>query len=148
MKSIFSEEVYHETLSRIKQLTTTSKAEWGSMDVSQMLHHCQKPMEVAMGKLAVKTNFFFKWASRLFKPMLYNDKPWKHGLPTVKEFIVENPKNFEQEKEKLIGLIAEYHQLKTKNELPPHPVFGKFTKQQWGQMQYKHLDHHLRQFGV
>ena len=37
---------------------------------------------------------------------------------------------------------------KDKKEWDPHPVFGSFTPEQWGQMQYKHLDHHLRQFNV
>lgn len=30
----------------------------------------------------------------------------------------------------------------------PHPFFGKLTSEQWGKGIYKHLDHHLKQFGV
>lgn len=29
-----------------------------------------------------------------------------------------------------------------------HSFFGKLTSQQWAALIYKHLDHHLRQFGV
>ena len=30
----------------------------------------------------------------------------------------------------------------------PHPFFGKVTPREWSIGMYKHLDHHLRQFGV
>ena len=29
-----------------------------------------------------------------------------------------------------------------------HPFFGTLTGKQWGETQYKHVDHHFRQFGV
>ena len=79
---------------------------------------------------------------------MYNDKPWKKGLPTAKFLKTKDQKDFNVEKEKLVKLIDETYQHRDKTEWNPHPAFGYFTAQQWGQMQYKHLDHHLRQFGV
>jgi hypothetical protein len=29
-----------------------------------------------------------------------------------------------------------------------HAFFGKMTGAEWGELTHKHLDHHLRQFGV
>ena len=60
----------------------------------------------------------------------------------------QNSNTFNSEKVKLLNLINELHEQKDKEQWKAHPIFGHFTKAQWGQMQYKHLDHHLNQFGV
>jgi hypothetical protein len=31
---------------------------------------------------------------------------------------------------------------------PEHFIFGAMTMEQWNALQWKHIDHHLRQFGV
>jgi len=66
-----------------------------------------------------------------------------HHLLRAKE-----DKDFNIEFEILQKLILEVYAVRDRKEWNPHPLFGAFTSQQWGQMQYKHLDHHLRQFGV
>ena len=89
------------------------------------------------------------WLAKVFfKKSLYNDKKWSKGLPTAKFLKPNEQKNFDSEIEKLNTLIDEAHAQKDKTEWDAHPAFGYFTAQQWGQMQYKHLDHHFRQFGV
>ena len=82
------------------------------------------------------------------KPLMYNDKPWKKNIPTGKDFIITEEVDFSTEKENLLALINDFHSKKNKTEWVPHPVFGKFTPQQYGKMMYKHLDHHFTQFGV
>jgi hypothetical protein len=116
------------------------------MDVAQMLHHCQQPLKVALGKSELKKRFFP--LASLFKKSLYNDKPWRQNLPTAKLFKVTDSKDFETEKQELEAMLASFHKKKGQTEWKPHPIFGKFTAEQWGKMQYKHLDHHLKQFGV
>ena len=114
-----------------------------------MLHHCQFPLKIALGRYDMgKPSPLLKFMSQFFKKSLYNDQPWRQGLPTAKGLKVVEPKNFTEEKNILIGLVNDFHQEKDKKEWDPHPAFGSFTSEQWGQMQYKHLDHHLRQFGV
>ena len=132
---------------RINQLSPQQQALWGKMSVSQALHHCQFPLQIALQKNhpPVKPNWF---AKLLFKKAMYDDKPWRKNLPTVPSFRVTGQKEFEQEKNELIKLVNEFNDKKDVIEWQPHPVFGKFTAQQWGQMQYKHLDHHLQQFNV
>ena len=89
----------------------------------------------------------FKILLSLFKSSLYNDKPWKHDMTTAKEYKVVEPKQFNSEKATLVSLVEEFYSKKEQSNWPSHPYFGDFTKDQWGKMQYKHLDHHLRQFG-
>lgn len=146
MKSLLDTESLTEIKNRLNTLSLESERKWGKMDVAQMLHHCQHPLNVSLGKGNVKKQFFP--LAFLFKKSLYNDKPWKQGLPTAKSFKITANKDFGPEKAELEKLIDEFHQLKNAAHWEPHPLFGKFTPQQWGQMQYKHLDHHLRQFGV
>jgi len=150
MKSLFNSEAHEEILSRVNQLSESSERQWGKMRVEQMLHHCQFPLKISLGSYNPnnKPNLMLKLMGKFFKKSLYNDKLWRQGLPTAKGLKVVDDKNFEEEKKVLVGLINDFHNEKTRKEWDPHPTFGSFTREQWGQMQYKHLDHHLRQFGV
>ncbi|WP_040248473.1 DUF1569 domain-containing protein [Psychroserpens mesophilus] len=149
MESLFTSDAYNEIMSRIEKLDGNAKAKWGKMNVSQMLAHCNFPLQVALQDLKLeKPNAFKRWLFSFFKSSLYDDKPWKQSLPTSKEFIVHDCKEFTTEKSRLKKIIERFHNEKTRLEWPPHPMFGAFTQEQWGKMQYKHLDHHLKQFGA
>ncbi len=149
MKSFFEEKNYQELLTRIKNVDAKTKSQWGKMNVPQMMHHCQKALEIPLEKATIrKPNLLMKMLFSTFKPSLYNDKPWKQSLPTAKEFVVRDEKEFEKEKKHLLELMEEFHNKGAKGTFPVHPAFGKFTNEQWGQAQYKHIDHHLRQFGA
>ena len=80
--------------------------------------------------------------------MMYNDRLWKQSVPTPREFVVDYKVNPSEERQKLLSKIEQFHERKNQEDWDPHPVFGKFSREQWGKMNYKHLDHHLRQFGV
>ena len=147
MKSLFKEEAHEEIINRLEKLDENSKPLWGTMTVGQMVHHCQFPLNIILEKedYNLKPNWLVKL---FFKKAMYSDKPWRKGLPTVPPFKVENDKDFKKEKEVLKDLIMELNEKRDRNDWKAHPSFGKFTKEQWGKMQYKHLDHHFRQFGV
>jgi len=147
--SLFNEEAYTKILERLDSLSPESQAQWGKMDVAQMLAHCQEPLKVPMRKLTLaKPNAIMKLLFSFFKKSLYDDKPWKQGLPTSKEYKIVDERDFQKEKDALKSLIEEFYSERNKTEWPPHPFCGHFTTEQWGKMQYKHLDHHFRQFGV
>jgi hypothetical protein len=150
MKTIFDSEAYIEIIDRLDNLTANSQAKWGKMNVSQMLVHCQKPIKLAFGEETIKSpGLLMKLMIPLFKSSLYNNKPWKKGLPTTKEFIISGGVDFEKEKISLRELITKIHE--NEEHFKPsknHPAFGKMDYWMWGQSGYKHLDHHFRQFGV
>lgn len=148
MKSIFNTQAYEEVLKRIDKLKPESNPQWGKMDVAKMLWHCQGPINVALQKNDYQMKPMSFLLRLWIKKSLYNDKPWRKGLPTAKKLKTTNPKDFEKEKQALIALISQLHQHKDKKDWASHPVFGKLNPSQWGKMQYKHLDHHLRQFGA
>jgi hypothetical protein len=149
MKSLFDSETHIEILNRIDSLSESSQREWGKMEVGQMLRHCQFPLKVALNKHTIKKpNIFMRLLYKGFKKSMYNDKPWKQNLPTAPGFKVKDSRDFNEEKDKLVALINDFYEERTKKDRDPHPAFGYLTYDQWGQLEYKHLDHHLRQFGV
>jgi hypothetical protein len=147
MKSIFEQETYTDTVRRVESLTTGTKALWGKMNASQMLAHCNEPIEGLIGKKIQpkEGNFLIRL---FFKKLLYNDKPYKQNLPTAKSFIMPDTKNFNFEKARLIQNIKDAHAKGMGGSWVPHPAFGQYTPEQNGMVVFKHLDHHLKQFGV
>lgn len=150
MQTLFDQKVHREILSRIDLLTEKTQPKWGRMDAGQMIKHCQMPLLVASGQLELteKVGVLKKLVFKLYKPIMYNDKPWPEGVTTPKEFKITEPQVFETEKDLLKTAISDFHQKALNMHWPKHPYFGSFSTDQWGRMQYKHLDHHLRQFGV
>ncbi|WP_339626357.1 DUF1569 domain-containing protein [uncultured Winogradskyella sp.] len=147
MKSFFEEGAYDELSSRLNNLNKDTTANWGKMNVGQMLHHCQMPLNIILEKkdYGVKPNWL---VNLFFKKSMYSDKPWRKNLPTAPGFKIMAKKDFEAEKNEITSLLNELNTQRQRNDWQPHPAFGAMTKDQWGKMQYKHLDHHFRQFGV
>ena len=146
VKNLFEPSVKQELIDRINKLTPATQRQWGKMDVAQMLAHCQMPLGVAIGRHKLKRNFLLSLIGPFFKSKLYDAKPFKRNLPTDKSFIMADPKDFEKEKKALISMINDFTEEKMVDEA--HPFFGKLTKEQWSKGTWKHLDHHLAQFGV
>ena len=147
IKNLFDPAVKQEITDRINILTASTQHQWGKMDVAQMLAHVQIPMGVALGTNSVKGNWLMKLILPLFKKNLYDEKPWKQGLPTDQSFIMTGQsRDFDKEKNQLLDKINRFTESNMINE--KHPVFGKLTKDQWSKATWKHIDHHLKQFGV
>jgi hypothetical protein len=149
MQNLHEQPVYEAIIERIKNLTSTQKALWGKMNVSQMLAHCCVAFSVPLAEEAMPRPLIGRLIGWMFKSKLYDNVPYKKGLPTSPAFIIKDEKNFEVEQNKLINLTTEFFTKGRKNTGKfPHPMFGTFTPDQWGISMYKHLDHHLRQFGA
>jgi hypothetical protein len=150
MKNIFDLKEANLVVDRINALEASSKAQWGAMSADQMLAHCNVTYEMAYEDKHKKPNAFTKLMLKLFvKNTVVNDKPYKKNSRTAPQFVIADAKNFQEEKERLIAYIK-----KTQNlggsyfDGRASHSFGKLTKQEWNNMFYKHLDHHLNQFGV
>lgn len=149
VKNLFNKEAYDEMLLRLNKLTPGSQRQWGKMNVSQMLAHCKAAFRVPLTDKPLPKLFPLNLIGWMFKNKLHNDTPWKPGLPTSPEFKIKDERDFETEKKGLLELVNKFHTVgPTGAGKYPHPVFGKFTPEQWGKAMWKHLDHHMRQFGV
>jgi hypothetical protein len=150
MESLFNKTGNQKLIERINLLNNASQAQWGKMNVSQMLKHCQAPLNVAFGELKLKRGLLaILFGGMIKKKLMKDEKPFDRNLPTDKSFIVADKKEFEKEKNELTGLIKRFAE-KGPDGLTkdPHPFFGKLSGKEWDVLQWKHLDHHLRQFGA
>ncbi len=149
MYTIFDKAARDGLINRINSLNNNCSAQWGEMNVNQMIRHCIMWEEVALGKRKLKNTFLGLLLGKLFfKGIVKDDTPLKRFLPAVNELKVKEDVNsdIEAEKRKWISLISEYPQLSAaKCQLP---FFGYVKKEQAGYVAYKHSDHHLRQFNV
>ena len=151
MNSILSDEGARNLKYRITTLQPDSPAQWGKMNVAQMLAHCQPGLQVAYGAHQLpKYGFFMRMIGGMIrKALLKNEDPFKRNQPTDKSFKVEDSRDFEAEKKKLMDTIDTFSKAGREQKLiPVHPFFGKLSPEEWGKVQWKHLDHHLRQFGA
>ena len=149
MSSIFNHGHSAELVARLNKLTPESKALWGKMSVSQMLAHLQQPLKVSLGEKKLKRSLVgFLFGKMSKKRMLGQDK-FSKNLPTDPNFLIKDDRDFEHERaitiEYLTRLTSGGRDVLTKEA---HPFFGKMTENDWDKLNWKHIDHHLRQFGV
>ncbi len=151
MKSVFDTADVAELIARIQTLTPQTPAKWGKMQVAQMLAHCCVSYEMIFEPAKhPKPNFILGFILRTFvKKLVVNDQPFKQNERTAPAFVIADSKNFEEEKARLIAYLQQTLQLGAAyfDNKESHS-FGPLTKTEWNNMLYKHLAHHLAQFGV
>ncbi|MES2808798.1 MAG: DUF1569 domain-containing protein [Bacteroidota bacterium] len=150
MKSVFKPADVIELIYRVNKLTPDSPAQWGKMTVAQMLAHLNVAYEMVFTDKHPRPNILMRLILTAFvKQTVVGPKPYKHNSPTAPAFLIKGDKDFIAEKTRLLSHIHQTQQLgegyfhnKASNS------FGKLTAAEWNVMFYKHLDHHLTQFGV
>jgi len=147
MKTVLDKATRQELVGRINRLHENSAAQWGKMNVHQMLRHVTMWDEWAAGKHHYPRVFIgYIFGRMALKKVLKDDAPLTRNSPTLPEFrISETTGEIAAEKAKWIALIESYDHFSNPNFV--HAFFGKMTEEQIGIMAYKHADHHLRQFG-
>lgn len=150
MKNIFKIEVTNEVIERIENLTMNSQPNWGKMSVSQMLAHCSVTYEMVYTNKHAKPNVLTKFMLKLFvKKIVVSEKGYAKNGRTAPQFLIVDEKDFQTEKKKLIDYIKKTQELGTTYfEGKESHSFGKLSSVEWNNSFYKHLNHHLDQFGV
>jgi hypothetical protein len=149
MPSLFEPAVASAILLRIENLTVANQKQWGKMTAAQTLAHLRTVLELGTGDRTEKPNLIGLLLGPIIKKVVLNDKPYKQGLPTGPNFIIKDDKNFEEEKAKLIAVYKKFIERgASMADGFKHPLFGKMTAYEWGFSQWKHFDHHLRQFNA
>jgi hypothetical protein len=149
MKNLFEPTTVDEVVSRIDKLQLTSPRQWGKMGPAQMMAHCSIAMDMASGTLKPPRMFIGRFIGPLFKPIFTNETPFRKNAPTAKPLVVGDQKDFAREQEQLKLKIRQFSRGgEARCTQHPHPFFGPLSPQAWSRGMYKHLDHHLRQFGV
>lgn len=149
MKNLFERESVDEVITRIDKLQPTAPRQWGKMDVAQMLAHCSAAMDMAAGRITPPRMLIGRFLGPLVKPIYTNEKPFGQGNPTEKTLVVSDTREFSLERERLKRCVQEFLAGgEARCTRHPHPFFGALKPSEWARGMYKHLDHHLRQFGA
>ena len=136
----------HERLSR---LSPDSQRQWGKMSAGQTAAHCAVGLEMALGDKKPPRMFLGRLLGWLAKPSALGEKPFAKNSPTSPEFIIPGERDLSRERERLRALIDRFAGAGPSGcTAHPHSFFGPLSPQEWSVLMYKHLDHHLRQFGV
>lgn len=150
MKNLFEPATADEVKRRIATLRPDSQRHWGKMTPAQMAAHCAGFMEMAVGDVRPPRMFI----GRLIGPIaryftLRGETRMPRNSPTVPGYSIADDRNFEKERDRLMRLVDRFASGgPAACTTHPHSFFGRMTAQQWAVLMYKHLDHHLRQFGV
>ncbi len=153
MKSLFDPIVVDDIKRRVFALHPEKQRQWGSMELAQTLAHCTSGIAMAAGVIhAKRATFPAPLIGRLIKPLVFrDDKPMRRNSPSSPELFSAPPTkhDFVSERSRLIAAIESFAKQGPAGCSPyPHPFFGPLKPQQWAILMYKHIDHHLRQFGV
>jgi hypothetical protein len=150
MKNLFEDARVKEVKARIAEVRADSQRLWGTMTPAQALAHCSSGIQMALGEIKPPRKMIGIAIGWAIKPMaLRNDEPMRRNSPTVRDLVVKDDRDLMAEKELLSGLIDRFATTGPKScTTHPHSFFGRLTPQEWAILMYKHLDHHLRQFGV
>ena len=148
MKSVFDITTRNELVERIKSLNPENSAQWGRMNVYQMVKHCTLHEDMVLGKLKIKRVFIGRlMGGMLLKKVLKDDKPFGKNSPTSSLLkTLRESGDIEQQKKEWIDRLDQYATYTDPDFI--HPFFGPMTKDQIGFFASKHVDHHLRQFGA
>ncbi|MGX7668709.1 DUF1569 domain-containing protein [Flavobacterium pedocola] len=149
MESLFTPEGNQNIIDRINKLQPTSLSQWGKMTVDQMMSHCIAPLDVVFGNLHLKMNPVMAFFGRtIIRKKVLGAKQFKKESPTAPAFIRTGTYDFETTKAELIEKVKKFREGPQVIKTHKHPFFGPMTNEEWNNIQWKHLDHHLRQFGV
>ena len=150
MDSLFDAATRDRILARIESLRPDAPRGWGKMDVAQTMAHCALGLEAATGDAELPTNFMAKLIGPLFKGWMVGPKPFSKNSPTHPKLVLNaTPCDFDRERERLVAIVRRFHDLGPDAAARYRHAFAqKLTGDEWGRLQFKHLDHHLRQFGA
>jgi hypothetical protein len=148
MKNLFDATAVNEVKTRLGKLEPDSERLWGKMNVAQAAAHCSAGLELALGDRRPPRLFLGRIIGWMVKPMaLGNDEPLHRNTPTM--IAVEDDRNLGAERERLCSMIDRFVNAGPEGcTTHPHSFFGRMTPEEWATLMYKHLDHHLRQFGA
>jgi hypothetical protein len=149
MKTLFDPADRESIRRRLELLHADNARQWGKMNAAQMVTHCARALETGTGDRPMKQKLIGKILMPFFRSSILGEKPFSRNSPTDPTFVVSDEREFAVERQKLLDLIdklvANGPDAASKQT---HAFFGKLSGQEWGELMYKHIDHHLQQFGV
>jgi hypothetical protein len=146
MNSLHDARARQALIRRLDDLQPDSPRQWGNMRVDQMLSHLNNSLRMALGELPTQLKrapvprILIKWfALRV---------PFPKNAPTARELRAAGRYEIDGERVQLRELLEKVAQRPLEQSWPIHPLLGRMNGPEWSCLQHKHVDHHLRQFGL
>lgn len=118
------------------------------MTPAQAVAHLSTSLEQALGDQKPKRMMLGYVFGGLAKKAVFSDGPMKRNTPTAPSLLIKDDRDLDRERERLNKLIDRAAGGPGSCTFHPHIFFGELSPDEWGKLMYKHLDHHLQQFGV
>ena len=147
MKTIWQDEARRELTDRLGAMAPGGRAGWGAFNAPKMMCHLADSLMMAMGDLKVAPKRLPIRYTPLKQLIIYV-APFPKSAPTAPELLVRQPRQWDNDVSEVQDLLARAGSARTTDAWPDHPAFGKLSKRAWGVLIYRHMDHHLRQFGA
>jgi hypothetical protein len=148
MKTFWDEAIRDEVCRRVDRLSADLAPRWGKFNAAQMLAHLNDAMRMALGELHVRSKHT-PLRRPVIKQLVVYVAPWPKGAPTVPELLARcDHASFADEQATFREVARRLATKPTTDIWPEHPAFGTLSHRAWGVLEYRHSDHHLRQFGV
>ncbi len=142
-----------DLVSRLERLAPGSAGRWGSLTAAEMLCHLGDSFESVLGVRVPpgptpsgRARPVFKWL------ILYAPVPWPKGVktrPGVDPHLDgTRPGDFQRDRARVITCIDRLAAAPAASLARIHFMVGPMSRKDWHRWAYKHVDHHLRQFGL
>jgi uncharacterized protein DUF1569 len=150
MKNLYEAARAAEVKMRLSQLQAESPRLWGKMNASQAVAHCSVAMGWALGDSVPQRLFIGRILGQFIKPFVFrDDEPMRRNSPTSPDLVIAGQCDLLEHRQRLCSQIDQFvGGGPAACTTSPHPFFGRLTPEEWAILMYKHLDHHLRQFGA
>lgn len=146
--TLFDPKDRQQILDRVSSLTPESRRRWGRMNATQAVVHMADQLQMALGKIPSGR----PRGPLRFAPLRWLSIhliPWPRGrVKAPRELFTTAPGEFEADLRELRDLVARFAAADPNVEWPEHPLFGRLSGRDWGVLAWRHMDHHLTQFGV
>lgn len=148
MKSMHNKDHVAEMKKRVERLTSSSTAQWGVFSIQEMICHLLDGLKYPLGmkeeekELAPGPPLFIRSLIRLYMPIP------KAKIKTVPLYLETKPEEFEKDKAQLVEMMDRFLAEADRETWPMHPFFGNLDGPAWGKLTWRHMSHHLCQFGV
>jgi hypothetical protein len=147
MKSMWDDDAARGVRERIRTLRPSHTPQWGRMSAPQVVCHLAESLKMALGELSVAP----KKAPIRYPPLkqvIVYLAPFPKNVPTAPELLARAPSDWDADVSDLQSLVDRFAARGPRAAWVEHPLFGKLSGRAWGVLVYRHMDHHLRQFGA
>ncbi|MBI2406779.1 MAG: DUF1569 domain-containing protein [Gemmatimonadetes bacterium] len=146
-KSIYDPAVRASLLARIDRLGASDSARWGQFTAPKMVTHLIESLRMAANEIAVPPRSTFL-SNRLVRYLVIYVLPFPRGAPTARQLLARAPDTWASDVSALKTTLERTAAIDPNVAWPAHPAFGDINGSDWGVLIYRHMDHHLRQFGA